>query len=160
MNGRIWYCVNRIGMATACNDEKDALETAEEAEKDWPHMAPHRVMRLVDAAELDELRTENARLLAELEAVGAGGVQPLAPQQAAPVPPQKPELRAGQIWRTRGGDVVEVVGQKAGRPYPFRVSYLGRTWAVDKDGKRFAEFESEADLIELISDVPQEGGEA
>lgn len=39
-------------------------------------------------SEAKELRTENARLRAELEAVGAGGVQPLAPQQAALTPRQ------------------------------------------------------------------------
>ena len=83
MNGRIWYCVNKIGMATACNDEQDALETAAEAEKE---MTEH----ITVTAELDALRTENARLRAELEAVGAGGVQPLRAQAGWALVPVEP----------------------------------------------------------------------
>ena len=210
MNGRIWYCVNKIGMATACNDEQDALETAAEAEKDWPHMAPHRVMRLVDAAELDALRAENARLRAELEAVGAGGVQPLraeagwvlvpveptdemleaavqaicygpgggftrisgphrcwsamltaapkAPQQ--PVPSQKPELRVGQVWRTRGGRKAKIESKTTNPKYPFLcVTDDNYTWTGTEDGMYWNNgVNTPDDLIELISDVPQEGG--
>lgn len=214
MNGRIWYCVNKIGIATACNDEQDALETAAEAEKDWPHRAPHRAMRLVDAAEMDELRAENAGLRAELEAVGAGGVQPLraqagwalvpveptqemleaavqaicygpgggftrisgphrcwsamltaapkAPQQPAPATPQKPELRVGQVWRTRGGHVVEIVSETENSPRPFVCAIRGRAgykFTVTKNGTCYESAQHPSDLIELIPDV-QEGGEA
>lgn len=87
-----------------------------------------------------------------------------APQQPAPVPPQKPKLRVGQVWRTRGGDVVEVVEIKSkttNPKYPFRCVLAGRTWTVTKDGRYYSEdVDSPDDLIELISDVPQEGGEA
>lgn len=166
------------------------------------------------AAELDELKAENARLLAELEAVGAGGVKPLraqagwalvpveptpdmaraavhaiwysppggfdrisgphrcwsamiaaapkAPKQEAPATPQKPELRVGQVWRTRGGDVAEIKSKTTSEIHPFRcvVDDDDRSWTVTEDGMYWhidASFSQ--DLIELITDV-QKGGEA
>ena len=191
------------------------------------------------AAELDALRAENARLRAELEAVGAGGVQPLraeggppgsggwmlyaqemmrerdcfrrqfqiiqdhkqgevwywqgdggdhlesmanslpvviradqlrallagskAPQQPASVPPQKPTLRVGQIWRTRGGDVVEIKSETENSPYPFVCGFPGQArckLTVTKNGTCYESAQHPSDLFELISDVPQKGGVA
>lgn len=157
---------------------------------------------------LEALKAENTRLRAELEAVGAGGVQPLraeagwalvpveptlemldagtdggavwlnertaatvyrlmlaaapkAPQQAEPAPPQKPKLRVGQVWLTRGGATAKIVRETPNAPYPFLcVSAEGR-WTVTKDGRFDSEdVDAPDDLIKLLSDVPQEGGEA
>lgn len=102
------------------------------------------------------------RLLAELEAVGAGGVQPLAPQQATTVPPQKPKLRVGQIWRTRGGGVVEIVSERENSPRQFVCAirvHARCKFTVTKNGTFYESAQHPNDLIELISDA-QEGGEA
>lgn len=88
--------------------------------------------------------------------------EPLAPQQAAPVPPQKPELRVGQVWRTRGGDVVEIKSEMENSPYPFVCGFPGQArckLTVTKNGTCYESTQHPADLIELITDV-QEGGEA
>ena len=45
-----WYMVNKMGMATLCMSKKDAEQEAADAQSFWPHMGPHRVVRLVDAS--------------------------------------------------------------------------------------------------------------
>ena len=60
----LWYFVNQIGMATVCADKSDAEKEALEADKEWPHHAPHVAMQLVDAAHLEAERT--ARQAAQL----------------------------------------------------------------------------------------------
>jgi hypothetical protein len=47
-----WYCVSKLGLATLCNDEADARETAADADRDWPKQAPHRAVLLGDVAAL------------------------------------------------------------------------------------------------------------
>ena len=49
MVGR-WYMVNRDGMATLCTDRADAEKEAADAQSVWPHMGPHRAVRLVEAS--------------------------------------------------------------------------------------------------------------
>jgi len=49
MVGR-WYMVNRDGMATLCADREDAENEAADAQRFWPHMGPHRAVRLVEAS--------------------------------------------------------------------------------------------------------------
>ena len=49
MVGR-WYMVNRDGMATLCADREDAEKEAADAQSVWPHMGPHRAVRLVEAS--------------------------------------------------------------------------------------------------------------
>lgn len=51
MVGR-WYMVNRDGMATLCEDQRDAEKEAKAADMDWPHSGPHRAARL----EIESLR--------------------------------------------------------------------------------------------------------
>ncbi len=60
----LWYFVNQIGMATVCADKSDAEKEASVAEQAWPRHAPHVVMQLVDAAQLDSERS--ARQAAQL----------------------------------------------------------------------------------------------
>jgi hypothetical protein len=45
-----WYMVNRDGMATLCADREDAEKEAADAQSVWPHMGPHRAVRLVEAS--------------------------------------------------------------------------------------------------------------
>lgn len=45
-----WYMVNRDGMATLCTDRTDAEKEAADAQSVWPHMGPHRAVRLVEAS--------------------------------------------------------------------------------------------------------------
>ena len=45
-----WYMVNRDGMATLCADSEDAEKEAADAQSVWPHMGPHRAVRLVEAS--------------------------------------------------------------------------------------------------------------
>ena len=195
-----------------CEEAGEPWEELDEDDFDDTHIVKTaevfaKLVLAEHAAELDALRTENARLLAELEAVGAGGVQPLraesgwalvpleptdemleaavqaicygpgggftrisgphrcwsamltaapkAPQQ--PVPPQKPELRVGQVWQTRGGQRVIIKAEMT--TYPFRCVSGDYEWVVTKDGRFSTTAGTTNDLIELISDV-QKGGEA
>lgn len=45
-----WYMVNRDGMAALCVDRADAEKEAADAQIVWPHMGPHRAVRLVEAS--------------------------------------------------------------------------------------------------------------
>ena len=45
-----WYMVNKDGMATLCTDRADAEKEAADAQRFWPHMGPHRAVRLVEAS--------------------------------------------------------------------------------------------------------------
>lgn len=172
--------------------------------------AQRSVWQVFSRLEVEQLRTENARLRAELEAVGAGGVQPLragagwvlvpveptlemaraavhaiwysppggfdrisgphrcwsamlaaapkAPQQCEPATPQKPELRVGQVWRTRGGGVAEIVDETKKPPHPFWCVCVSGDdqWTVTEAGRYYSKnTNSHDDLIKLISDVPQ-----
>ena len=49
MVGR-WYMVNKMGMATLCVEKEDAEQEAADAQMAWPHMGPHRAVRLVEAS--------------------------------------------------------------------------------------------------------------
>ena len=45
-----WYCLNKIGMATLCADQADAVETAADADLAFPNCAPHRAVQMVELA--------------------------------------------------------------------------------------------------------------
>ena len=75
--------------------------------------------------------------------------------------PQKPELRVGQIWRTRGGRnaIIESVTYRGFMGYPVLAKFddwYERTYTLD--GRFTKAREHPADLIELISDALPEGG--
>jgi hypothetical protein len=82
-----WYCVDKDGEATLCVDKHDAEVSARLGNRAFPGYAPHRAVQLVDAQEIDVLKARIAELEAELEAVGAGGVQPMRRSAPAPVEP-------------------------------------------------------------------------
>lgn len=50
LGGR-WYMVTHDGAATLCIDEEDAQAEAVQADRNWPRMGPHRVVKLVEASE-------------------------------------------------------------------------------------------------------------
>ena len=43
-----WYCLNKIGMATLCADQADAVEAALDADIAFPRGAPHRAVQMVE----------------------------------------------------------------------------------------------------------------
>jgi len=46
-----WYMVNKDGVATLCADQADAEQEAKNAQEAWPHMGPHRAVRLVEVGD-------------------------------------------------------------------------------------------------------------
>lgn len=50
-----WYCVARQGWASLCPDEADARQEAINFDRYHPEDAPHRAVRLVDAAEVERI---------------------------------------------------------------------------------------------------------
>ena len=81
-----WYMVNKDGMAALCADQADAEQEAKNAQEAWPHMGPHRAVRLVEvgdagftAADMATAAAQGFRegQAAELAAMRAGG-EPVA----------------------------------------------------------------------------------
>ena len=81
-----WYMVNKDGMCTLCADQADAEQEAKNAQEAWPHMGPHRAVRLVEVGDAGftaaDMATAEARgfregQAAELAAMRAGG-EPVA----------------------------------------------------------------------------------
>ena len=105
-----WYMVTHDGVATLCEDLRDAEKEAKDADMAWPHSGPHRAVQLVEVGTAAaELRRQHARI-AELEAqIEAGGVSgPLMGQ-----PQAMPDLsalteRGAQAWA--GVDAQELRG--------------------------------------------------
>jgi hypothetical protein len=46
-----WYCVDKHGMTTPCNDKQDAEQEAQSANRHHPSNAPHRAVQLVEYVE-------------------------------------------------------------------------------------------------------------
>ncbi len=44
-----WYMVTHDGVATLCEDRRDAEKEAKDADMAWPHSGPHRAVQLVEA---------------------------------------------------------------------------------------------------------------
>jgi hypothetical protein len=57
-----WYVVDKDGESTLCVDKDDAELSARVANRAFPGYAPHRAVQLVDAAEVDALKTRIAEL--------------------------------------------------------------------------------------------------
>ena len=81
-----WYMVNKDGMCTLCADQADAEQEAKNAQDVWPHMGPHRAVRLVEVGDAGftaaDMATAEARgfrdgQAEELAAMRAGG-EPVA----------------------------------------------------------------------------------
>ena len=45
-----WYMVTHDGVATLCEDSRDAEKEAKDADMAWPHSGPHRAVQLVEAS--------------------------------------------------------------------------------------------------------------
>ena len=43
-----WYCLNKIGVATLCADQADAVAAALDADIAFPRGAPHRAVQMVE----------------------------------------------------------------------------------------------------------------
>ena len=101
-----WYMVNKDGMATLCADHADAEQEAKNAQEVWPHMGPHRAVRLVEASQAftaADMATAAAQgfregQAAELAAMRAGGGpvawawnHSRAPENEAPQPSPTPQ---------------------------------------------------------------------
>lgn len=76
-------------------------------------------------------------------------------QQAAIAPAvaelDKPEIRAGQVWRTRDDELASVIAS-GNRLYPWRAKYIGNaaSWTVDDSGARTTGNDDPLDLVELV----------
>ena len=77
-----WYMVNKDGMAALCADQADAEQEAKNAQEAWPHMGPHRAVRLVEVGDAGFTASDMATAAAqgfregqaaELAAMRAGG---------------------------------------------------------------------------------------
>ena len=77
-----WYMVNRDGMATLCADSEDAEKEAADAQSVWPHMGPHRAVRLVEASfEAADMATAAAQGFRDGSACAAAEVAKLKGQR-------------------------------------------------------------------------------
>ena len=47
-----WYCLNKIGVATLCADQADAVAAALDADIAFPRGAPHRAVQMVELRHL------------------------------------------------------------------------------------------------------------
>ena len=45
-----WYMVTNDGVATLCEDRRDAEKEAKDADMAWPHSGPHRAVQLAEAS--------------------------------------------------------------------------------------------------------------
>ena len=82
MVGR-WYMVNKMGMATLCVEKEDAENEAADAQRFWPHMGPHRAVRLVEASfEAADMATAAADGFRDGSACAAAEVAKLKGQRA------------------------------------------------------------------------------
>ena len=70
-----WYMVTHDGVATLCEDLRDAEKEAKDADMAWPHSGPHRAVQLVEvgtaAAELHRQHARIAELEARVQELGA-----------------------------------------------------------------------------------------
>jgi hypothetical protein len=48
-----WYCLDIKGVATLCANEKDAKQTAKEADMDYPKNGPHKAVQLVEKGKIE-----------------------------------------------------------------------------------------------------------
>jgi hypothetical protein len=67
--------------------------------------------------------------------------------------PSPLDLKVGQRWRTRGGDIVTIVGNDGHEAHPWDIQHKDGTFFdyVNDAGRVWDDIESENDLVELIS---------
>ena len=83
MNTPRWYMLNKMGMATLCSDKAGAEQEAADAQRLWPHMGPHRAVRLVEANfEAADIATASAQGFRDGEAAAGATIATLKGQRA------------------------------------------------------------------------------
>lgn len=61
-----WYMLNKVDMATLCHDQRDAETLVVQCDVEWPNMAPHKAVQIIDATAYTELLAECKATLQEL----------------------------------------------------------------------------------------------
>ena len=127
-----WYMVNKDGMATLCADHADAEQEAKNAQEAWPHMGPHRAVRLVEVGDAGftaaDMATAEARGFRDgqaAQAAVAAGWMPIdtAPKDGSAVLVYPP------IWVQRTCSVATYKSDryaKKPRPYWKRDDAMGK----------------------------------
>ena len=97
MVGR-WYMVNRDGMATLCADREDAEKEAADAQSVWPHMGPHRAVRLVEASfEAADMAAAAAQGFRDgvASVAASAGSEPVKPEDYVPLLDEEGRMMVG-----------------------------------------------------------------
>lgn len=90
-----WYMVTHNGVATLCEDRRDAEKEAKDADMAWPHSGPHRAVQLVEASTAGFTAAD----MATAEARGfRDGVASLSANAGEPVAWQYRSLRDNGAW--------------------------------------------------------------
>ena len=127
-----WYMVNKDGMAALCADQADAEQEAKNAQEAWPHMGPHRAVRLVEVGDAGFTAADMATAAAQgfrdgqaAQPVVAAGWMPIdtAPKDGSAVLVYPP------IWVQRTCSVATYKSDryaKKPRPYWKRDDAMGK----------------------------------
>ena len=126
-----WYMIDKDGMATLCTDMEDAEKEAKDANMAWPHTAPHRAVQLVEAADVEALRSGYDAARLEIESLRARSAEPGA---WVPLPGTLPDP---------GKPVLLDIGKK----YPIRAMWAAKhTLEVGmEDDAEFGEYDEATD---------------
>ena len=90
-----WYMVTHDGVATLCEDRRDAEKEAKDADMAWPHSGPHRAVQLVEASTAGFTAAD----MATASAQGfRDGVASLSANAGEPVAWQYRSLRDNGAW--------------------------------------------------------------
>ena len=91
----LWYMVTHDGVATLCEDRRDAEKEAKDADMAWPHSGPHRAVQLVEASTAGFTAAD----MATASAQGfRDGVASLSANAGEPVAWQYRSLRDNGAW--------------------------------------------------------------
>ena len=74
-----WYMVTHDGVATLCEDRRDAEKEAKDADMAWPHSGPHRAVQLVEASMAGYTAADMATAAAQGFRDGAASLAASAP---------------------------------------------------------------------------------
>jgi len=151
-----WYMVNKDGMCTLCSDQADAEQEAKNAQEAWPHMGPHRAVRLVEVGDAGftaaDMATAEARgfregQAAELAAMRAGG-EPVAEMVPYHTPSGKRVAVISRFQHLPIGTKLythpKPAAQDAERPFPAIVD--GLLWLCVKEHGAIKPLESASAL--------------
>ena len=88
-----WYMVTHDGVATLCEDRRDAEKEAKDADMAWPHSGPHRAVQLVEASTA-------GFTAADMATAAAQGFRDGAASLAASAGSEPVAWTTGLNWRT------------------------------------------------------------